>query len=136
MAVWIFFSTAPTVPNSSELKIHIINVAQDTSVYYSVPYTNWYDQMRNSYKRKYLPIHNTKFTVTLLLCEASNFKISASFDISIDWTNRYPKLYQLSNGKIISHFHLPIGPMGSTIGLTPWNQSCFEFKFDDTRRSS
>ena len=36
MAVWIFFSAAPTAQNSPELKIHIRNVAQDTSVYYSV----------------------------------------------------------------------------------------------------
>ena len=37
MAVWVFFfSAALTSQNSPELKIHIINVAQDTSVYYSV----------------------------------------------------------------------------------------------------
>ena len=39
MAVWIvqvFFSAAPTALNSQELKIHIRNVAQVTSVYYSV----------------------------------------------------------------------------------------------------
>ena len=36
MAVWIFFlSPAPTAQNSQELKIHIRNVAQDTSVDYS-----------------------------------------------------------------------------------------------------
>ena len=35
--VWIFFlSAAPTAQKSPELKIHIMNVAQDTSVYYSV----------------------------------------------------------------------------------------------------
>ena len=32
----VFFSAAPTAQNSPELKIHIRNVAQDTSVYYSV----------------------------------------------------------------------------------------------------
>jgi hypothetical protein len=32
MAVWIFFSAALTAQNSPELKIHIINVAQDTSL--------------------------------------------------------------------------------------------------------
>ena len=31
-----FFSAAPTAQNSPELKIHIRNVAQDTSAYYSV----------------------------------------------------------------------------------------------------
>ena len=37
MAVWIFsLSAAPTAHNSQELKIHIRNVAQDASVYYSV----------------------------------------------------------------------------------------------------
>ena len=37
MAVWIFFlSAAPTAQSSQELKIHIRNVAQDASVYYSV----------------------------------------------------------------------------------------------------
>ena len=36
MEVWTFFSAAPTAQNSPELKIHIRNVAQDTSVYYSV----------------------------------------------------------------------------------------------------
>ena len=40
MAVWIFFSAAPTAQNSPELKMHIRNVAQDTSVYYSVPWPN------------------------------------------------------------------------------------------------
>ena len=34
MAVWIFFLS--TAQNSQELKIHIRNVAQVTSVYYSV----------------------------------------------------------------------------------------------------
>ena len=105
MAVWIFFSAALTAQNSPELKIHIRHVAQDTSVYYSVPYTKWCDQMRNSYKRKYLPIHNTKFTVTLLLC--------ASFKLQNKWKfwykhrfNKYLKLFQCSIAKIISHFHL------------------------------
>jgi restriction endonuclease S subunit len=32
----VFFSGAPTAQNSPELKIHIRNVAQDTSVHYSV----------------------------------------------------------------------------------------------------
>jgi hypothetical protein len=36
MAVWTFFSAAQIAKNSPELKIHIRNVAQDTSVYYSV----------------------------------------------------------------------------------------------------
>ena len=35
----IFFSAALTAQNSPELKIHIVNVAQDTSVYYSVTTT-------------------------------------------------------------------------------------------------
>ena len=34
-----FFSAALTAQNSPELKIHVRNVAQDTSVYYSVAYT-------------------------------------------------------------------------------------------------
>ena len=36
MEVWIFFYAAPTAQNSPELKVHNRNVAQDTSVYYSV----------------------------------------------------------------------------------------------------
>ena len=39
MAVWIFFSAAQTAQNSPELKVNIRNVAQDTSVYYSVVWT-------------------------------------------------------------------------------------------------
>ena len=35
-ALTFFFSAALTAPNSPELKIHNRNVAQDTSVYYSV----------------------------------------------------------------------------------------------------
>ena len=41
MAVWIFFSAAPTPKNSSEFKIHFRNVAQDTSVYNSVVFPLW-----------------------------------------------------------------------------------------------
>ena len=38
MAVWIFFSVAPIdCLKQPELKIHIRNVAQDTSVYYTSP---------------------------------------------------------------------------------------------------
>ena len=40
MAVWIFFSATSTAQNSPELKIHISNVAQNTSVYYSVMLTS------------------------------------------------------------------------------------------------
>ena len=35
-AVWIFFSAFPTDQKSPELKIHIRNVAQDNSIYYSL----------------------------------------------------------------------------------------------------
>ena len=39
----LFFSAAPTAQNSPELKIHIRNVAQDTSLYYSVrPWRNFF----------------------------------------------------------------------------------------------
>ena len=38
-----FFSASPTAQNSPELKIHIRNVAQDTSLYYSVrPWRNFF----------------------------------------------------------------------------------------------
>jgi hypothetical protein len=40
MAVWIFFSAALTAQNSPESKIHIKNVAQDNSAYYSMNYTH------------------------------------------------------------------------------------------------
>ena len=36
-----FFSAAQTPQNSSEFKIHFRNVAQDTSVYYSVVFSLW-----------------------------------------------------------------------------------------------